>query len=199
MTSHSAMSQSRQNTPGVKGNQQFAVGLQPEALIFRSAGGRPQNAQSDVSQADLLAREPEALIDHREAQDNPDTFLPGVHPKFGRGQWGLEYSEQESAFQVNHGFYGAFGNMQGTVMVSDEGERIPVDPTDVLWTSDHGAGEDAALIWNHRDQISAALLSIGYGGTKKVRVRAQVGPDSIVVSNYDYPDRFDPLRIPRAR
>jgi len=120
--------------------------------------------------------------------------VPGAHATYGGYNWGVTYSDSWNDWQVNHGYFGS-SSVEGQDIYID-GSKVPLADTDVIWTADTKTGADAAVLWQYRDEINAALIEKGYGGTKKVRIRAKITDDEIALSEYDF-SRWDDVVIPR--
>jgi hypothetical protein len=136
-----------------------------------------------------------------QAYADQDEHFPGTHPDFPGSSWGVSFSSHWQCFDVNHGYFGCGYETlfpRRRVFGHDEAGNEVLQPNDfVTWTTSAGhTAEEADVIWENRDAISAGLLKQGFGGGK-MRVRIAVADDIITVGPYDWPDDFTAFTVPR--
>lgn len=105
------------------------------------------------------------------------------HPHHKGVFYGIKSSDHWGDFQVGTGYFG---------MQPQAHEIKPEHP--LRWSSDQPTFERAAVVWQHRDHIDAALKAAGCGEHRRLRI--EVEADRFVISEYDRGE-FRDLIVPR--
>jgi hypothetical protein len=143
------------------------------------------------------AREP--LIDWRPALEDELITVPGAHPKFGRGNWGVSSSE----------YWGDFGSTSDTSAATSRTATTPESPSSTTTanesrsssttssgpvTSRTARAQRSSGSTVTRSREGCALT--GYGGAKKCRISVLVADDTLTVREYDW-NAIEPFVICR--
>lgn len=155
-------------------------------------GSFAPHSHSD-SEVALSALEP--LVPDPGAPYSEFTRYPDVqHPLHAGLRYGITYSETFDDFAADCGYYGT--QPQPGTVGADEPPR---------WVASAPDFATAALLWQHRDDITAALAELHlpaqgnyYRDDPSVRrrLRVDVEPDRFIVSEYDYGE-FRGIVVPR--
>lgn len=123
-----------------------------------------------------------------DAESDPVTYLPGAHAVYGGDSWGVAYSGWFNSWVVNHGFFGALEMRDGEVFI--DGSSAPLATHERRWAAVVHSGADGAVVWQYRDDINEALVSItaglndlGYGDRLALHLKAVVRRDHISFTN----------------
>jgi len=110
-----------------------------------------------------------------------DVAHPGNHPRHAGLKWGITRSSYWGDYSVDTGYFG----LQTSQFTADEPQP---------WTADAATFEQAAIVWQHRDDITAALK--GAGITDRYRLRIDVDENNFTISEYDW-QKFEGIVVPR--
>lgn len=107
-----------------------------------------------------------------------------THPFHKGVSYGIKSSDHWGDFQVDTGYFG---------MQPRDHEIKPEHP--LRWSSDQPTFERAAVVWQHRDRIDAALKAAKVAEHRRLRI--EVESDRFVISEYDHGE-FRDLIVPRS-
>lgn len=119
----------------------------------------------------------------RQPVDDLDIVPGEPHPIHSGVSYGIKYNEHWGDFSVDTGYFG---------LQPQDHDVKPEHP--LRWSSDQSSFERAAVVWQHRNIIDAALKD--HGLRDKKRLRIEVESDHFSISEFDHGE-FRDLIVPR--